>query len=198
MKKNLIGITGSISSGKSKVSEYLKEKGYLVIDTDKITHDLYEYGNKGYIEIAAHFPNAISGNCVDRKKLGEIVFNNPDKLKLLNSIIHPLVKEELLNQVKLCDDEIIFVEVPLLFEANFDKECNKILCVYVNNDIQIKRLMKRNNIDKIEALKLINKQMDINTKAKLSDYVIDNSYDISNTYQEIDKFLLKLKEDLYA
>lgn len=198
MKKNLIGITGSISSGKSKVSEYLKEKGYLVIDTDKITHDLYEYRNKGYIEIAAHFPNAISGNCVDRKKLGEIVFNNPDKLKLLNSIIHPLVKEELLNQVKLCDDEIIFVEVPLLFEANFDKECNKILCVYVNNDIQIERLMKRNNIDKSEAIKLINKQMDINTKAKLSDYVIDNSYDISNTYQEIDKFLLKLKEDLYA
>lgn len=198
MTKNLIGITGSISSGKSKVSEYLKEKGYLVIDTDKITHELYEYGNKGYKEISIHFPKSINGNCVDRKKLGEIVFNNPDKLKLLNNIIHPLVKEELLNQVKLCDDEIIFVEVPLLFEANFDKECNKILCVYVNNDIQIERLMKRNNIDRSDAIKLINKQMDINTKAKLSDYVIDNSYDISNTYQEIDKFLLKLKEDLYA
>lgn len=196
--KKLIAITGSIACGKSTVSNYLIDLGYEVIDTDKIVHMLYEYNNLGYLAIKTEFPEVIINNEVDRKKLARIVFSDNLKLEKLNSLIHPLVRDEVMKMANNSKNEIIFVDVPLLFESKFNLFVDKTIAVYTDLDTQINRLMNRNNISKDEALNLISKQLSSSKKAQLSDYVIDNSKGLENTYNEVRLVLESIKEDIYA
>lgn len=191
----IIGITGSIACGKSTVSNYLKSKGYIVIDADKIGHEALD---DDYVKekLILSFGNEIlEDNKINRQKLGELVFGNSSNLNVLNSIIHPEIRKKILEKIdKNNDKELIFIDVALLFEAKFDDLVDKIIVVYVDENTQLTRLMKRNSISKKEALSRIVSQMSPIEKAKLGDYTVNNNLDVINTYEQVDKVLSELKK----
>lgn len=191
----IIGITGSIACGKSTVSNYLKSKGYIVIDADKIGHEALD---DDYVKekLILDFGNEIlEDNKINRQKLGELVFGNSSNLNVLNSIIHPEIRKKILEKIdKNNDKELIFIDVALLFEAKFDDLVDKIIVVYVDKNTQLTRLMKRNSISKKEALSRIVSQMSPIEKAKLGDYTVNNNLDVINTYEQVDKVLSELKK----
>ena len=191
----IIGITGSIACGKSTVSNYLKSKGYVVIDADKIGHEALDNEYVREKLVLAFGKEIQENNKIDRQKLGNLVFGNTSNLNILNSIIHPEIRKMILEAInKNKDKEIIFIDIALLFEAKFDDLVDKIIVVYVDENIQLTRLMKRNSITQEEALNRIKSQMSSIEKVKLADYTINNNLDVTNTYIQIDKVLLELKE----
>ena len=190
-----IGITGSIACGKSTVSNYLKSKGYIVIDADKIGHEALDDDYVKEKLILAFGNEILEDNKINRQKLGELVFGNSSNLNVLNSIIHPEIRKKILEKIdKNNDKELIFIDVALLFEAKFDDLVDKIIVVYVDKNTQLTRLMKRNSISKKEALSRIVSQMSPTEKAKLGDYTVNNNLDVINTYEQEDKVLSELKK----
>ena len=191
----IIGITGSIACGKSTVSNYLKSKGYIVIDADKIGHEALDDDYVKEKLILAFGNEILDDNKINRQKLGELVFGNSSNLNVLNSIIHPEIRKKILQKIdKNNDKELIFIDVALLFEAKFDDLVDKIIVVYVDKNTQLTRLMKRNSISKKEALSRIVSQMSPTEKAKLGDYMVNNNLDVINTYEQVDKVLSELKK----
>lgn len=191
----IIGITGSIACGKSTVSNYLKSKGYIVIDADKIGHEALDDDYVKEKLILAFGNEILEDNKINRQKLGELVFGNSSNLNVLNSIIHPEIRKKILEKIdKINDKELIFIDVALLFEAKFDDLVDKIIVVYVDKNTQLTRLMKRNSISKKEALSRIVSQMSPIEKAKLGDYTVNNNFDVINTYEQVDKVLSELKK----
>lgn len=191
----IIGITGSIACGKSTVSNYLKSKGYIVIDADKIGHEALDDDYVKEKLILAFGNEILEDNKINRQKLGELVFGNSSNLNVLNSIIHPEIRKKILEKIdKNNDKELIFIDVALLFEAKFDDLVDKIIVVYVDKNTQLTRLMKRNSISKKEALSRIVSQMSPTEKAKLGDYMVNNNLDVINTYEQVDKVLSELKK----
>ena len=191
----IIGITGSIACGKSTVSNYLKSKGYIVIDADKIGHEALDDDYVKEKLILAFGNEILEDNKINRQKLGELVFGNSSNLNVLNSIIHPEIRKKILEKIdKNNDKELIFIDVALLFEAKFDDLVDKIIVVYVDENTQLTRLMKRNSISKKEALSRIVSQMSPLEKAKLGDYTVNNNLDVINTYEQVDKVLSELKK----
>lgn len=191
----IIGITGSIACGKSTVSDYLINKGYVVIDADKIGHEALMSEPVKQKLISEFGDTILQNNEINRRKLGELVFGNNDNLILLNSIVHPEIRNRILEeQEKNKDKEFIFVDVALLFEAKFDDLVDKTIVVYVDESTQLTRLMRRNLISKEEALSRIKSQMSPMEKAKLGDFVINNNLSVDNTFEQIEDILSELKE----
>ena len=189
-----IGITGSIACGKSTVSDYLIAKGYTIIDADKLGHVALTSDDVKR-KLAEKFGDEIlENNEISREKLGKLVFGNDNNLKILNSIIHPKIKELILKlQEEHRDEDLVFLDIALLYEANFVDLVEKVAVVYVDEDVQLERLMTRNSLSKEEAIKRIESQMSPREKAALGDFVINNSYSKEDTFQQIDEILEKLK-----
>ena len=189
-----IGITGSIACGKSTVSDYLIAKGYTIIDADKLGHVALTSDDVKR-KLAEKFGDEIlENNEISREKLGKLVFGNDDNLKLLNSIIHPKIKELILKlQEEHKDEDLVFLDIALLYEANFVDLVEKVVVVYVDEDVQLERLMMRNSLPKEEAIKRVESQMSPREKASLGDFVINNSYSKEDTFQQIDEILERLK-----
>ena len=189
-----IGITGSIACGKSTVSDYLIEKGYTIIDADKLGHVALT-SNDVKRKLTEKFgDNILENNEISREKLGRLVFGNDDNLKILNSIIHPKIKELILKlQEEHKDENLVFLDIALLYEANFVDLVEKVVVVYVDEKVQLERLMTRNFLSMEEALMRIESQMKAKEKSSLGDYVINNSYSKEDTFRQIDKIIKKLK-----
>ena len=189
-----IGITGSIACGKSTVSDYLIAKGYTIIDADKLGHVALT-SNDVKRKLAEKFgENILENNEISREKLGKIVFGNTENLKNLNSIIHPKIKELILKlQEKHKDEDLVFLDIALLYEANFVDLVEKVAVVYVDESVQLERLMTRNSLSKEEALKRIESQMSPQEKASLGDFVINNSYNKEETFRQTEEIIEKLK-----
>ena len=189
-----IGITGSIACGKSTVSDYLITKGYTIIDADKLGHVALTSDDVKR-KLAEKFGDEIlENNEISREKLGKLVFGNDDNLKILNSIIHPKIKELILKlQEEHTAEDLVFLDIALLYEANFVDLVEKVVVVYVDEDVQLERLMMRNSLQKEEAVNRIESQMSPREKASLGDFVINNSYSKEDTFQQIDEILEKLK-----
>lgn len=189
-----IGITGSIACGKSTVSDYLKEKGYTIIDADKLGHVALTSEDVKRRLSETFGANILVNNEISREVLGKLVFGNDNNLKKLNNIIHPKIKELILKlQEEHENEDLVFLDIALLYEANFVDLVEKVAVVYVDEDVQLERLMTRNFLSKEEALKRIESQMSPQEKASLGDFVINNSYRKEDTFQQIDEILEKLK-----
>ena len=189
-----IGITGSIACGKSTVSDYLKEKGYTIIDADKLGHVALTSEDVKRRLSETFGANILVNNEISREVLGKLVFGNDNNLKKLNNIIHPKIKELILKlQDDHKDEDLVFLDIALLYEANFVDLVEKVAVVYIDKDVQLERLMTRNSLSKEEALKRIESQMSPQEKASLGDFVINNSYRKEDTFQQIDEILEKLK-----
>lgn len=184
----VIGITGSIATGKSTVTNYLKSKGYLVVDSDKLAYDALTI-DYNCIKLTKERFNLGNGS-IDRKALGQIIFNDKQAKFDLEGIIHPYVIHEIKKQIENNQDEkIIFLDIPLLFESKLEYLCDKIIVVYLNEQEEIKRLMKRDNIDETYAKTIISNQMSIEEKKIRADIVLDNSQGIEYLYDQIEKLL---------
>ena len=189
-----IGITGSIACGKSTVSNYLKEKGYTIIDADKLGHVALTSEDVKRRLSETFGANILVNNEISREVLGKLVFGHDNNLKKLNNIIHPKIKELILKlQEEHENEDLVFLDIALLYEANFVDLVEKVAVVYVDEDVQLERLMTRNFLSKEEALKRIESQMSPQEKASLGDFVINNSYRKEDTFQQIDEILEKLK-----
>lgn len=196
-KTKIIGVTGNIASGKTVFSDYLEEKGYCIIDTDIITNDLYDNDESFNKKIIDTFNNQIISldNKVNKKLLSDMVFNDPNLLKKLNDITHPIIIDNMLKKIETYkNNDILFVIVPLLFELKLEKYFDIIVCISSTKTNQLKRLMKRNMLNKEDAYKRINTQLAIEKKIKLADYNIDNNDDIKSFIKNIECFLVKVKE----
>ena len=189
-----IGITGSIACGKSTVSDYLKEKGYTIIDADKLGHVALTSEDVKRRLSETFGANILVNNEISREVLGKLVFGNDNNLKKLNNIIHPKIKELILKlQEEHENEDLVFLDIALLYEANFVDLVEKVAVVYVDEGVQLERLMTRNSLSKEEALKRIESQMSPQEKASLGDFVINNSYNKEDTFQQIEEIIEKLK-----
>lgn len=197
MYKNAIVITGNIASGKSSVCEILKNRGFEIIDADSISHEILA---KNSTKIAKIFGNFIldENGLVDRKKLGKIVFADKLELKKLESLLHPLIKDEIFAKAKELEKLInlgevkspYFVDIPLFFESGDRyRDFKKIVLVFTPFDLQIKRLMKRDNISKEFALQKLSNQIPADEKLKKADFIIENSGSLAGLKRNIDGFL---------
>lgn len=175
-----IAIVGNIASGKSTVENFIKAKGYKVYDTDKIAHKILTLNKNVIDEFGTN----------ERAKLAKIVFSEPEKLKKLEEIVHPLVKEEILSIFEN-NFNIVFISVPQLFEAGFESLFDKIIYVTAEKNIRKNRLIKRNNYTEEEALKRIEAQNEDNKKEK-ADFVIENNSTILELENSIDYILKEI------
>lgn len=189
-----IGITGSIACGKSTVSDYLISMGYTIIDADKLGHVALTSDDIKR-KLAEKFGDEIlENNEISREKLGKLVFGNDDNLKKLNNIIHPKIKELILKlQEKHKDEDLVFLDIALLYEANFVDLVEKVVVVYADEEVQLERLMTRNSLTKEEALIRIGSQMSAHKKASLGDFVINNSYNKEEAFRQTEEIIEKLK-----
>ncbi|PRS44271.1 dephospho-CoA kinase [Bacillus sp. RJGP41] len=190
----IIGITGGIASGKSTVSLYLQELGFTIVDADLASRAVVEPGEEAYHQVVKAFGEDIlltDGN-IDRVKLGSIIFNDQEKRLLLNGIVHPAVRNwmRLKTEAALSSgEETVFMDIPLLFESKLTFMVDKTLLIYVDEQVQLKRLMSRNGLSEAEALARINSQMPLADKKALADAVIDNNGDINETKRQVKAIL---------
>jgi len=184
-----IGLTGGIASGKSTVSETLEKMGAIILDADKIAHSVMESGEPAWQEIVDFFGRDIlnEDKSINRKELGKIVFNDPEKLAKLNAITHYRIREKLRAELKAIEtdaaDKIVVVEIPLLYETGWEKWVDEVWVVWVDRETQIRRLIKRDGIDRKAALQRIESQMSLDEKARRANIVIDNSYGLEETIE---------------
>lgn len=196
MKKNyVIGITGSIGTGKSTVSKYLQNKGYRVLDADVIAKGELEDPEVA-AEIAAVFgPEILTDGQVDRKKLGGLIFRDSEKRKKLNALIHPRVIKTIEEELESTEG-LVFVDIPLLYEAGLEYLCDKILVVYASRRTQIARLTERDGIGEEYALLKIEAQMDIEEKKKLADFLVDNEGSPAETFAQTENILRRVNDEI--
>ena len=202
MKQNkmIIGITGSIGTGKSTVSNYLISKGYSVVDADKISKGAYNIGSNGYKAILEVFGVEIlnSNGEVDRKKIKKIVFDNSNMLQRLNMAIHPIIINEIEKEIEMLleSQSVVFLDAPLLIETELHKKVDKIIVVACDKNEQISRIIKRDKITADMAISIINSQMSIDEKLKFADYVVYNNSTIENLYSQVDEIILEIKKEI--
>ena len=170
-----VAIVGNIASGKSTVENFIKEMGYTVYDSDKISHDILA-GSYAVRKMFAE-DDILTDGQIDRKKLGAIVFKDKEKMKLLELILHPQIVTELLK-IFQGEDSAVFVSVPQLFEANFEKLFDKIIFITADKNTRMERLMQRNGLSREDALLRIEAQAPDEEKISKCDFVIENNGDI--------------------
>ena len=194
----IIGVTGSVCSGKTAAAKLFSRHWYSRIDADEIGHNLIKKNSKAYGKIVREFGNGILGknSNIDRKKLGEIVFNDIKKLKKLNSIMHPLIINEIKNNIRKIKQECgnkakIVLDAPLLLETKAKNLVDKVIIVKCSNENILKRNKKFTG-RQIE--RILNNQMPLNEKLKYADFVIDNNKDLKNLEKQVEDIIQKLSQ----
>ncbi|WP_270445812.1 dephospho-CoA kinase [Anaeroglobus sp. AF13-6AC] len=186
-----IGLTGSIATGKSTVTNMLKELGAFVIDCDKKARDVVAPGTRGLAKIEEAFgKEAIAADgFMDRVYIGDLVFRNPEMKKRLENILFPLIFEALNEELLRLEREgvtpVVFLDMPLLYEVKYDSYVDEVWLVYVPFEVQLSRLMKRNGYTKEEALLRIHSQIPVDKKKALAQQVIDNSGTLEDTKEQV-------------
>jgi len=190
----IIGLTGGIASGKSTVSNMLKEKGITVVDADVEARLAVETGEPAYLKIVENFGSDIllPDGGIDRPKLGSIIFHNEEKRRVLNEIVHPDVRRRMNDKREIAvnrGEKAVVLDIPLLFESRLEYMADKTILVYVDAPVQLSRLMSRNGLSREEAEARIKSQMDLKIKINLANAVIDNNGTIEETKKQLDSIL---------
>ncbi|HUC93428.1 MAG TPA: dephospho-CoA kinase [Paenibacillus sp.] len=191
----IIGLTGGIACGKSTVGAMLASRGALLVDADRVAREVVLPGEPALAAVAAAFGQAVmqEDGTLNRAKLGETVFADSDKLRTLESILHPAIRSRMWEQMNRAKAEepgrLIVADIPLLFETNQQGLYEGVLVVYVPREVQLARLLLRNpGLTEAQALQRIETQMDIERKKSLADWVIDNSGTIEQTERQVETF----------
>lgn len=190
----IIGLTGSIGTGKSTIAKRFKALQIPVVDADLIAREVVEPGEVAYHNIVDTFGESIlqQDNTLDRKALGRVVFQDEAKRKQLNDIIHPAIRREMLRQ----RDEFVeagarcvVLDIPLLYESKLTDYVEKVIVVSVDPEQQLQRVVARDQGNEAEAKQRIQSQIPVSEKAKLADAVIDNNGTIASSYDQLEVIL---------
>lgn len=189
----IVGITGTMSAGKSTVTKLIKEAGHKVYDTDKMVHKYYDQNGKLYDAILELFGPSIlkKDKSIDRGKLAQLVFSNEENLSFLESLVFPAVLEEM-KEIASKRDELTFFEVPLLFEAGMKDFFDRILVVDADKDLRIKRALAKGLVrDDIE--KRMKRQWTSEEKRECADFIIENNFGLDSLQEDVDDILEIIK-----
>lgn len=193
----IIGLTGGIATGKSTVSQFLKQKGFDIIDADQIARYLVAKGSECLVQITQTFGEEIllPDGELNRKKLGNIIFNDEQQKAKLDKIMQPAIFQEIQNELQKrfnIHQKIVFIDMPLLIEMGYLSIVDEVWLVYTNSNVQLERLMTRDNLSKEQALSRIQSQLPIEDKIQYSDIIIDNNYDMLKLSQQVDNITDKM------
>ena len=197
----IVGLTGSVASGKSTVANWVRETGTAVHDADAAVHSLLEANGRAVAEIAAIFGPDIgtSDGGIDRKKLGERVFANPPDLKKLESILHPLVRQHrdqfLQNQQSL-GSQIVVLDVPLLYETGGDELCDYVIVACAGEETIRRRALSRPGMTAEKLSSILATQMPVSEKCQRADFVLDTDLDPATTRQHLFAWLDQITSTL--
>ncbi|WP_379143109.1 dephospho-CoA kinase [Paenibacillus sp. sgz500992] len=187
----IMGLTGGIASGKSTVSALFVEKGARLVDADAIAREVMLPGHPVLAAAVLHFGEGIllPDGTLNRTKLGEIVFHDPEARQALNQLTHPAIRQEIKDRMNTMEQEdpqrLIIVDIPLLYESELDNLFGQIVVVYVPREVQLDRLMERNGLSLEQAQRRLDAQLDIELKRSRADYIIDNSGTHAQTEQQV-------------
>lgn len=190
----IIGLTGSIASGKSTVSKMLQQKGYPIVDADLVARQVVERGTDTLKKIEALFGADVikRDGSMDREKVGALIFTDPAQRKRLNDIIHPAIRAEMLrqkNEFLAAGHQTIVMDIPLLFESKLQHFVDKILVVSVTEENQLARLMERNGLNEKDARSRIASQLPMFVKEEGADAVIYNNGSVDEAARQLEKIL---------
>lgn len=208
----LIGLTGGIGAGKSTVTDYLIDRGFHVLDADKISREIVLPGSDMLLQLAELFGNGIlqEDGGLNRKKLGSIVFSDPEKKEQLDRLMHTKILEVIHERVfqireESCHDaeaiisperamrnKVIFIDAPLLFETGLDKSVEEIWVIDAEDEIRIRRVMERDGLNRDEIIKIMNYQMDRTEKNRRADVLLDNSGEKEALYRQLNLLIQKI------
>ena len=193
----IIGLTGGIASGKSTVTSYLREKGYTVIDADRVVHDLQAQGGELYQALVEHFGTEIlldTGD-LDRPALAERIFSSQKEITWSNQVQGEMIRKALARERdRLAETEdLFFMDIPLLIEQGYLDWFDQVWLVYVTEDTQLQRLMERNALREVQARDRLVAQMPLDEKKAFVDLVLDNNSKRDHLYQQIDRALEQIE-----
>lgn len=194
-----LGLTGGIATGKTTISNYLKSIDIPVLDADEYARKVVEPGTPGLAEITNTFGEQIlqPDGSLNRKLLGQIVFNDSSARQTLNDITHPRIQQMMADELhRLAEQQIplVILDIPLLLENKNVAGADAVMVVTIPESLQLTRLMQRNNLTEKEAQSRISAQMPLVEKEKLADFVIDNSGTISSTQKQVEKVIQKIRQ----
>jgi dephospho-CoA kinase len=195
----IVGLTGGVASGKTAVSQVLKEEGAYIIDADQIARELVQPHTPAWNELIRAFGKEIlqEDGSIHRKKLADKVFADPEQRKLLNEILHPRITEEMNRRTKEIGqkdpDAIVVIDAPLLIELGYHRKMDKLIVVTSTKEQQIERLKERDGINPDEALKIFASQMALEEKVRLADFVIRNVGSLEETRKRAKEVFRELK-----
>jgi dephospho-CoA kinase len=195
----LVGLTGGVATGKSTVANMFKQCGAVVIDADRLAHDVVKPGKPAWREIVKTFGKTLLNpdRTLNRQALGAIVFRAPAKRRALEAIIHPRVAREQVRLTKLAarrnPQAVVIYDVPLLFEAGIDKRVNQTIAVTADRETQIARLKKRNGLSQVEALRRIRSQLPMAKKIQQADHVINGTLPHPSLRKEVGQLFRRLR-----
>lgn len=196
----MIGITGGIASGKSTVSAFLREKGYVVIDADEVVRSLQQKGRPLYQALVAAFGQEIlaADGQLDRPKLSQLLFSDKDLLDQSAQVQNTIIREELAKQRQdfMETESLFFMEIPLLFELGYEDWCAEVWLVAVDEATQIQRLVSRNGYTQEEARQRLAAQLPLAEKKAKAHRVIDNQGSLEATQKQVEGFLAELVEKM--
>ena len=199
MKKNslmkTLGITGSIGMGKSEAAKCFAKNGVPVFDSDACVHNLFQNNQNLKQEIKSNFPQAIDGDQIDRTKLGMLVFNSPEKINILENIVHPHVRaeqERFKNHHKEKNTPLVVFDIPLLFETGAEQHLDKTLVITASKKTQEERVLSRAGMSKERFEAILSLQKDDAEKRKLADFVISSENGREAMQKDIESLIKKL------
>ena len=190
MNQRLIGLTGGIATGKTTVSNYLRDRyGFPILDADVYAKEAVEVDSPIFQEIVKRYGSEIQleNRALNRTKLGDIIFNNIEEKTWLEAQIHPYVRKRFQEVIDSLDNHIIVLSIPLLIEANLTHLVSEIWVVFCDYEQQIQRLQQRNHLTEQQAIARINNQLSLTEKITRADVVLDNSGSLDCLYQQIDQ-----------
>lgn len=190
----IIGLTGGIASGKSTVSAYLAQKGIPIFDADRSGWHVEEKGSPCLARLAKRFGKTIlmADGRLDRTRLAALAFSSKEATQDLNAIVHAAIKEERDAFLRLHkEDALVIIDAPLFLEGQWENVCDEVWLVFIPEEEQVRRAMKRSGITREEVLMRIKHQMPLAEKRKMADVIIDNSQTLDALYQQVDQALIK-------
>ena len=185
----VLGLTGGIATGKSTVVKIFREYGFPIVDGDQVAREIVEIGQPALTAIEAEFGKEVllPDGGLDRKKLGQIIFTHPEKRQVLDELLDPFLRKAILEKIiaRKHESRLVVVDIPLLFEAGYTDNIDEIATVYVPEDIQLQRLMQRDDLSEVEAKKRIASQWPIEEKKAKSQIIFDNQGTIAETKAQV-------------
>ncbi len=192
-----LGLTGSMGMGKTSTAALFAKHNCGIWDADKAVHRLYKNGGAAVKTIQKYFPDAVSNGSVNRKALKQYLRNDFDQLKLLEQIVHPLVSADREKFIAKTQYKINVFDIPLLFETGSNKIMDKVACVFVSKSIQMERIRSRLSMSEDQIEKMIQQQIPIEEKCRLSDFLIE-TYNKQDTEKQVVSIIKEIESYLNA